>query len=284
MSSKGNPSNLDLFWITRLILFFLFITLASATPIFDLGQAHPSRANPETELLYAPNQQDKGKPLTRRLGEPNLYATGWHIGQDENGNNIYGFGPSADGFTSGIVTIGKKLGHGSDGSIFEASLLTFNKPRILGTDMTSPEWGGIPTEKDQVQRNLAVKLSDSMYPYHAVRIIEKLKANNSVPILYKAMKVERIECIDDSIHYGSLIVMEKLEKSALAMLREYDTKPFNRLIMMQQWAKVLAFAHQEGIAHGDIQFGNLMKTFQPDDWRITDWDNAEDSGQKPGKT
>ncbi|KAJ5081529.1 kinase-like domain-containing protein [Penicillium alfredii] len=109
--------------------------------------------------------------------------------------------------------------------------------------------------------------------------MEKLKASGAVPEVYKALKLPLGPCFE-----GSLVVTEKLDKSAMGMLQEYATKPFNRLIMMQQWVKGLAYAHEKGIAHRDANPGNLMKVFHRDEWKIIDWDHAYDFGRKPGKT
>ncbi|KAJ5625722.1 kinase-like protein [Penicillium lagena] len=294
MPSKGGLYSFSIFWTMNLgFLYFIFITLAYGAPTSDLDLALPSRPNTETELLYALSRQDEldRSPLVKRGSSPDLYAKGWLIGPDSHGNTIYAFGSNENSLPKGIVKVGKKINAGGAATILQASLLTFNRPRAVGKNTASRSWGGNPVGNEAVQYDLVAKDSYLSLAYKSVHIMEMLEPSKTVPRVYKALLVPADEdyCGDNSEN-GSIVVMEKLYKDAASMLRRYNAararhdpqyRLFNRLIMMQQFVKGLDYAHDLGIAHKDAHLGNLMSTFQPDQWKIIDWDFSTDYGRKP---
>ncbi|KAJ5805042.1 kinase-like protein [Penicillium riverlandense] len=298
MPSKGGRYSSSLPWIMNLgFLYLSFITLAYGAPTSDFDLELPSRPNTETELLYALNRQDElddRTSMVKRGSNPTLYANGWLIGRDSYGNTIYAFGSNENSLAKGIVTVGKKIAAGGEATVLQASLLTFSRPREVRQNTASRNWGGHPVGNERVQQNLVAKDSYIALAYKSVHIMEKLEPSKTVPRVYKALLLPPDEeYCGDNAENGSLVVMEKLDKDAVAMLRRYIAarathgpryKLFNRLIMMQQFVKGLNYAHDLGIAHNDAHLRNLMATFQPNQWKIIDWDFSTDFGGKPGKT
>ncbi|KAJ6116540.1 Tyrosine kinase family catalytic domain protein [Penicillium capsulatum] len=208
---------------------------------------------------------------------------------------------SRDHYTDGNIAIGCLRGSGYSGIISSAIVYEFDQKII--PPVTEPEDNrdtGGPT------KNQIAKVTTDTTLYNVVPIMEKLTPDGSglrgaAVKVHKAFQlapndVERIykdlvpkgsdeDDSDDESGHGSFLLLEELDENGADLMKSFDSgnPGFDRFSMIDHLVRGITYAHQHGIFHGDIILANLMSTGQPDDWRIIDWDAAQEHPNLKGK-
>ncbi|KAJ5161312.1 Tyrosine kinase family catalytic domain protein [Penicillium capsulatum] len=250
--------------------------------------------------LDKPRWQNAPPALVHRDSN-NAQVDCWYLGQRYmDGMTMVSYG-SRDHYTDGNIAIGCLRGSGYSGIISSAIVYEFDQKII--PPVTEPEDNrdtGGPT------KNQIAKVTTDTTLYNVVPIMEKLTPDGSglrgaAVKVHKAFQlapndVERIykdlvpkgsdeDDSDDESGHGSFLLLEELDENGADLMKSFDSgnPGFDRFSMIDHLVRGITYAHQHGIFHGDIILANLMSTGQPDDWRIIDWDAAQEHPNLKGK-